>query len=132
MKRIHNFNTFTHLHTLTSSDSERNSCMMSLSPMTLTEHTRDRDQCADAKVREQMLHHHKPQSPQEKKHLSLYILPFSLSLTFLQVFLQASPTGIQLLVRERERPFPWKFGKRVGGKLSLQVLVQRGKFPVAL
>lgn len=33
--------THPHYQILTSSDSERNSCIMSLSPMTLTEHTSD-------------------------------------------------------------------------------------------
>lgn len=56
----------------------------------------------------------------------------SLFLTFLQVFLQASASCVQLLLRQGKRPFSRQLGKSKVSKLPLQVLVQNHKLPVTL
>lgn len=70
------------------------------------------------------------QTPQSKNYYTLalqyfYISPTppSLSLTFLQVFFQASAPCVQLLLRQGKGPFPRQLGKCEVGKLPLQVLV---------
>lgn len=52
--------------------------------------------------------------------------------TSLEVFLQASAAGVQLLLGQGEGPFTGKLWEVEVGKLPLQVLVQDGKLPVAL
>lgn len=52
--------------------------------------------------------------------------------TSLQILLQAPAASVELLLRQGERPFTRKLWEVEVGKLPLQVLVQDGKFPIAL
>lgn len=52
--------------------------------------------------------------------------------TFLQVLLQPSPPGIQLLLRQGERPLPRQPREGEVGEFPFQVLVQDGKLAVPL
>lgn len=115
--------TITEKHT--SSDSDRNSCMMSLSPITRTEQTRNtvtqkrrkREESSDQINRKTFARIHAANIQQP---------------TTLKIFLQASPASIQLLLRQGEGPFPRKLWEIKVGKLPLKVLVEDGKLPIAL
>lgn len=59
-------------------------------------------------------------------------MTFSHPPTSLQILLQAPAASVELLLRQGERPFTRKLWEVEVGKLPLQVLVQDGKFPIAL
>lgn len=129
----------------TSSDSDRNSCMMSLSPITRTEHTADKthimfhedflclwNKCSYSNiicVFTIFLPDHSTLFPlllcfsnPRNYDTDQYILE-NFSTTFLQVFFKASASCIQLLLRQGKRPFPRQLGECKVGKLPLKVLV---------